>query len=121
MNSSWLFLSGVVLTAAISILVVVYLQRPLLRILIDLCGTEDRAKFWLAFSNVTVCLTPLLFALHHRPEDSAASSVFQLADQLEGALLGLVISVFVLGFVLGRFIPRRSGGTQTQQAVNGPA
>jgi hypothetical protein len=118
MSSSWLFLSGVILAAIISSLVVAYLQRPLLRILIDLCGTDDRAKFWIAFSNVTVFLTPILFALHHRPDDSS-SSMFQLADQLEVALLGLVISVFVLGFVLSRFIPPATAGTQPKAAVMG--
>jgi hypothetical protein len=119
MNANWLFVCGVAVAAAVSLAVVAYLRRPLLRILVDLCGHEDRAKFWLAFSNVTVTLTPLLFALHQRPStDSHAAPIFEFADQLEIALLGLVISVFVLGFVLGRFIPRGQRSVTEKQAAN---
>jgi len=119
MSAHWLFLCGLAVAAGASLAVVAYLRRSLLRILVDLCGSEDRARFWLAFSNVTVTLVPLLFALHQRPSaDSHAAPIFEFADQLEIALLGLVISVFVLGFVLGRFIPRGQTAMSEKQAAN---
>ena len=62
-----LFLVGVAVTAALAIAVVWYLKPYLHDVLVDLCGTAPRAAFWTAFSNVTVALTPILFALHYRP------------------------------------------------------
>jgi hypothetical protein len=107
MNGAWLFVSGLVVTITASVLTLAYLRRPLLRILVDLCGTEDRAAFWLAFSNVTLFLVPVLLALHRHPgSGSFAEAIFGIGDQLEVALLGLVVSVVALGLVLSRFIPR---------------
>ena len=103
------FLAGLGITLASTVLVVVYLQGPLKTILIDLCGTAERARFWTAFSNVTLVLIPAIFALHHHPENgSFPSMVFELGAQLEGALSGLVVSIVVLGLVLSAFIPRRT-------------
>ena len=86
--------------------VVLYLKPFLRTILVELCGTAERAGFWLAFSNVTLVLTPLIFALHFRSEpEERVSLIFALGTQLEGALLGLVVSVIILGMVISRFIP----------------
>jgi hypothetical protein len=107
MNAEWLFVIGLVVTMAASALTLGYLRHSLRRILVDLCGTEDRAAFWLAFSNVTLFLIPFLFALHRHPASgSLAEAIFGIGDQLEAALLGLVVSVVALGLVLSRFIPR---------------
>jgi hypothetical protein len=101
------FLFGVGLTLVASALVVAYLQRRLQPILFDLCGTAERASFWMAFSNVTLLLVPLIFALHYRPENAGTSIVFTISGQLELALIGLVGSVVLLGLVLNRFISRQ--------------
>ena len=112
MNAAWLFASGLVVTIAVSALTLAYLRRPLLRILVDLCGTEDRAGFWLAFSNVTLTLVPLIFALNYRPENQPL--IFAISSQLERALVGLTGSVVVLGLVLSRFISRRIQSSPAQ-------
>src|SRR5712691_10475000 len=52
----------------VSLIVVAYLRRPLKAILADLCGTAERARFWSAFSNVTLVLVPLIFVMQYRPE-----------------------------------------------------
>jgi hypothetical protein len=103
-----LFLVGVAVTTALAIAVVWYLKPYLHAVLIDLCGTEPRAAFWTAFSNVTVALTPVLFALHYRPNTSHdAYAVFEIGSQLEWALGGLLLSVILLALVLAKFIPPR--------------
>jgi hypothetical protein len=105
MNPSTVFLTGLAITLLSGFLVVFYLRSRLDPILIDLCGTLDRARFWTAFSNVTLILVPMIRALGYRPgECLMPASVMQLADQLEQALIGLVVSVFALGFVLTLFI-----------------
>ena len=107
MNPVGLFLVGVTATAALAIAVVSYLKPYLQDVLVDLCGTAVRAAFWTAFSTVTVALTPIMFALHYRPDTSGASyAVFELGSQLEWALAGLLLSVVLLGLVLAKFIPQ---------------
>ena len=109
MNPVALFLVGIAVTAAISATVVWYLKPSLQHILFDLCGTEPRAAFWTAFSTVTIGLTPIIFAMHYRPDAGDATPlVFALGSQLEWALAGLLASVVVLGFILSRFIVRQT-------------
>jgi hypothetical protein len=106
MSSVVVFLIGVVVTAGLAIGVVLYLKPSLHDVLVDLCGTPTRAGFWTAFSTVTVALTPIMFALHYRPDMGAgAHAVFEIGKQLELALAGLLLSVILLALVLARFIP----------------
>jgi hypothetical protein len=103
-----LFLVGVAVTAALALSVVWYLKPSLHDVLVDLCGTTTRAAFWTAFSTVTVALTPIMFALHYRPDMGPDShAVFEIGKQLELALAGLLLSVVLLAVVLARFIPAR--------------
>src|SRR4051794_37052934 len=108
MNPDVLFLVGVAVAATLAIGVVWYLKPYLHAVLVDLCGTEVRAAFWAAFSTVAVALTPIMFALHYRPDASAgARAVFEIGTQLEWALAGLLLSVLLLAIVLAKFIPPR--------------
>jgi hypothetical protein len=108
MNPASLFLIGVAVTAVLALAVVTYLKPSLHDVLVDLCGTATRAAFWTAFSTVTVALTPIMFALHYRPDaDAASPAVFEIGRQLELALAGLLLSVLLLAIVLAKFIPPR--------------
>jgi len=107
MSAPILYLVGVAITTATSLIVVAYLRVPLRSILTDLCGTLERANFWLAFCNVTLVLVPLIFALSSEPVVEAnRPAVFEVGSQLRWALIGLVVSVVILGIVIGSFIPR---------------
>ena len=107
MNPAMVFLIGLAITLVSVLLVVFYLRKHLKAILVDLCGTGERAQFWTAFSNITLTLVPLIFALHYRPEGGAPPSVFfAICGQLEQALIGLACSVLGLGFVIANFIRR---------------
>lgn len=107
MNSIVAFIIGLALTMVVALMAIGYLRRHLKAILTDLCGTEERAAFWAAFSNVTLFLTPMIFALHFRPESgSTIALVYGLSDQIAAALLGFVAAIVMLGFVVGRFIAR---------------
>jgi hypothetical protein len=115
MNPSIVFVAGLAITLVSAFLVVLYLHSRLDPILVDLCGTLERARFWTSFSNVTLILVPMIRALGYRPgECLLPASVMQLADQLEQALIGLVGTVLALGFVLTIFI--RSGVPQKPRA-----
>ena len=108
-NSTYAFLLGLGITAALGLAVVWYLKPHLKGILVDLCGTEARADFWMAFSNVTLTLIPMVFAMQFRSDASGNPPVvFQLVDQLKWAFIGLAASVMGLGAVLSRFIRQQS-------------
>lgn len=101
------FVMGVGGTVVVGFIVVGYLKSTLRKILVDLWGAEDRANFWMAFSNVTLILTPTAVALGARPEAGQNIPLaFQIGAQMEWALIGLVASVITLGFVISLFIPR---------------
>ena len=114
MNETSVFLTGVGLTLGMCSLVVFYLRAPLRVLLVELCGTLERAGFWTAFSVVTLICVPLIFALQFGPESgSEVSFVLALARQLKWALAGAVMTILLLGMVLGAFIPHREPPGET--------
>ena len=116
MKEATVFLIDIGVVVAAALVVVAYLKSSLRKILIDLCGTEDRAGFWVAFSNVTLVLVPAIFAMHYHPVASEPV-VFQAGTQLEWAMIGLAVAVLFLGIVLGRFIPRRTVRGQREMST----
>jgi len=118
MQAPGVYLGGVTVTFITSLLVVAYLRSPLRAILTDLCGTVERANFWLAFSNVTLVLVPLSFALSNQPQMDAIRPVaLEVSTQLRMAFIGLAITVVILGIVIGGFIPRVRPQTSTGHPV----
>ena len=106
MSEPTIFALGITGASAISLGVMFYLHRPLRSVLTDLCGTADRASFWCAFSNITLFLLPLLFMFDYRPEASNSIWLWSLAEIFKRGLLGLSLTVVVLGIVMGSFIRR---------------
>jgi hypothetical protein len=81
-----------------------YLRPFLHRILLDLCGTEDRARFWTAFSNIMLLGMPLIFALNYQPAaENTEELFFELARKLSGNLGGLLVALIGIGFVVSFF------------------
>ena len=107
MSLTIVFLSGISIVTLLFIGTVLYIRNHLRALLVELCGTPERARFWLAFSNVTLVLVPLIFALDYKPEIGPdRSSVFEIGTQLKHAIIGFVIALSSLAFILFRFIPR---------------
>ena len=118
MITSLQFGCGVTLTFIVALGVVGYLNGPLRKQLLELCGNADRVAFWAAFANVTVLLTPAVFAMSVEPGyGPAPPPVLAIAQQMKWGFVGLVLSIMVLGWVLGRFIPRQSVVTVLPQAA----
>jgi hypothetical protein len=107
MNDS-IYLAGVALTGAASVFVVLTLNRPLRSILIELCGTAERAIFWVALSRIVLIALPVIFALQFPPDPAEnTSAVMALAMQLKWGLIGVVTVAGVLGLMLAAFIPSK--------------
>lgn len=105
MSSEIVLLAGIGMAAAVSTLLVYYLRGHLKNILIDLCGTEPRAQFWMAFSTAGIVLLPITCALGYDPQKCKnLPLVFQLSQQMQSIFIGVILTLAVLGFVLGVFI-----------------
>lgn len=117
MNGVSVFTIGLALTMAVAFFALSYLQQHLKAILTDLCGTKERAAFWTAFSNVTLFLTPLIFALHFQPGNGSTTVlVYGLSNQIAAALLGFIAAIVMLGIIMARFIAREKIPSQAQRA-----
>jgi hypothetical protein len=107
MTATLLFITGLTLTLFISFVVVSYMNTPLRKLLQELCGNPQRSDFWVAFSNVTVVLIPVIFAMPSEPVPHPGPiSLVEICTQLKWGLIGLAVSVLLLGWILGRFIPK---------------
>jgi hypothetical protein len=105
MSLEMCFLIAVLITLGISGLIVTYLQRPLRKILVELCGKEERAHFWLAYANILLLLVP--FAAEMFPlvsERSNQSWLFTITDYLRWGLLGLIVAMFLIALGVATFI-----------------
>lgn len=121
MGATTVFAVGTLATTFAAMGVVWYLRRPLEKILEELCGNAERAGFWTSFSAVALGTVPVIFAIACRPSPGpGAPAVFELAEQVKWGLTGLMGTVLVLGWVIGRSIVRwearamkRSAGIQS--------
>jgi hypothetical protein len=99
-----LFGVQVVLTLIIGFLLVAYLRPVLYRILLDLCGNEVRAQFWLALSRILLIGLPCAFALAYRPEGSTPTDLFfDVAGRLSGNLGTFLVTLIGIGLVVSFF------------------
>jgi len=104
MNTIILFLTEIAVTLLASLLLVGYLRPHLRRVLVDLCGTDERARFWTVFSNILLVGAPLIIALGFRPEAaSPQTSFFEVIGRLSGNLAGFLFALVVVGIVISFF------------------
>lgn len=107
MDTVAVFLTGTGFTVAVSLAVIVYLNKGLSKVLSEVCGTEERAVFWRVFSNTLLILTPVLFTMHRIPgAGSDTPALLEIVTQLKWGLIGLVLTVALLGHILNRHIMR---------------
>ena len=104
MNTVLSFFIQMAITLVLVALIVTYLRPYLRKILLDLCGTEERAQFWTAFSNILLIGMPLIFALNYRPETRNMEELFfEVAGKLGGNLGGLLVALVGIGFIVSFF------------------
>ncbi len=93
-----------VITLLVGVLLIAYLRNPLYRMLLDLCGTEDRARFWLAFCAVLLVGIPSASALGYQPlPGDLSESLLLVLQQLGRNIAGFLAALVGLGFVLSFF------------------
>ena len=104
MNTIIVFLIEIAITFIVSLLLVGYLRPHLLRVLLDLCGTDERVKFWAVFSNILLVGLPCIIALGFRPEaTSLETSFFEVIGRLSGNLIGFMFALVMVGIAVSFF------------------
>lgn len=91
------------LTALIALLAVVTLWRPLSILLAELCGTEERSRFWTMWSTVMMVATPMLFVSWR----GVATDPTELVQgTMTSALIGVLMALLGMGFAVWSRDPR---------------
>lgn len=104
MNSILSFLLQLALTIILAFVIVGYLRPFLRKVLTDLCGTEERAQFWTAFSNILLIGMPVLLAMAYKPEAETAEALFfEVAGKLSGNFGGLLFALVGVGVFVSFF------------------
>ncbi|RJP52379.1 MAG: hypothetical protein C4583_06795 [Anaerolineaceae bacterium] len=104
MNAILSYLIEVLVTLSVCALIVAYLRPFLKKVLIDLCGTEDRAQFWTAFSNILLIGLPMILAIAYRPEAMKPEEFFfSITGKLSGNLGGMLFALVGVGMVVSFF------------------
>ena len=104
MNTMFAFAVEVILTFIICVLTFRILRPYLNRILIDLCGSEERAQFWTVFSNIVLVGFPLLISLMYQPQALNTEELFfELTRRTSENLFGFMFALITIGFIVSIF------------------
>lgn len=91
------------LTSLIALLAVITLWRPLSILLAELCGTEERSRFWTVWSTVMMVATPMLFVSWR----GVATDPTELVQgTMTSALIGVLLALVGMGFAVWSRSPR---------------
>lgn len=92
------------LTGLIALLAAVALWRPLRILLGEICGTEERSRFWTVWSTVMLVVAPLLFVSWQ----STVNDPSQLIQGTVGAaLFGILLALLGMGIAVWSRSPRQ--------------
>jgi hypothetical protein len=109
MSNQTAFLIALAATLVGSGLIIGALWRPLHGILVDLCGTQARARFWCCYTSIMLILVPLAAVLLGRSDGRAGDPVWVMVmDRARWAVIGLILALFVVALGIGAFIRTRA-------------
>ena len=114
-----LFIIEVTLSLTVSGFVIYTLSNDLYQLILELCGTEARAKFWISYLNVMLVITPLLtvFIFGKSGIVSEASFIF-FKNALRCILTGMFLSLGAIGFQIMQSIPKKQMQTDNPWQSN---
>jgi hypothetical protein len=107
MSELYLFLTEIGISLFISVCVVFLLNKSFRNILIDLCGTEVRAQFWMIYSNLMLIIAPLLTSVIFGTSNKVIEVSFTFYKTAFGsALFGVFVSLIIIGLQITKYIPK---------------
>jgi len=109
-NSLTAYLLSLTVTLLVAVLLTLLLKTALQKVLLDLCGTTERAAFWTRFSMIMLIATPMALALGFTPlENSSQMLFFEMMHRVRGNLIGYLFMLATTGAfisVFALFAPR---------------
>ncbi|RKP46009.1 hypothetical protein [Trinickia fusca] len=109
--------------ALVGLVVTRYLREVTMRLLTDICGTTDRAEFWVRVSAVLMVIAPLALVLlaARSPLTCLANDIvcqeLVLRQTLVSTLIGAIVAVGSVAGVVSRYIPREPISRRAQEAA----
>ena len=104
MNAYLLLLLEMLISIAVSMVVLRALTTPLLRTLEHICPDEQSASFWHIYTRVMLVIAPLILVLVTDAFSRYGDPLDSLRMTVLAALGGLLVGMHLLGRRLGRFI-----------------
>ena len=93
------FFAGLALLLLVAAGALLIVQRPLVAILIELCGAEHRARFWSRLYGLSLFLLVALFALWVPPSSTSQAADFHdFLRTFRAGSLALLTGLGILGF-----------------------
>lgn len=120
MNTATVFFIEIVFTVLIVVAILGYMRPVLRRILVDLCGTDDRAHFWATFTNIFLLSLPLISALGFTPPASENDLTIGIIHQLRSNLTYFMLGLALIGFILLLFSSAASRSVRREKQVEQP-
>lgn len=116
MHELTLFIIEVAFSLIISGFVIYTLSHALYRLILELCGTEARAKFWISYLNVMLVLTPLLTVFFFGKSGVVSEASFSFyKNALSRVFSGMLVSLGAIGFHVMQSIPKN--GSQVNDSL----
>lgn len=100
-----LFSIEVAISLSVSFVVALSITKSLHSLLVDVCGTVERAKFWVVYSNVMTFIAPLLVVMLFGKSSSVGEQTFVFYKTAFGcSLAGVFVSLLAIGLQISNSI-----------------
>jgi len=123
MDSLIIFSIEVLISLGVS-MTLILLIRPLLRgVLVETCGTHERADFWLMFTQLMLAIAPLLLVIFftHSIDESVVLPALFVKDTLFRSLIGVFFGLLLIGHVMWRSVVSSPAHRKAQDNGVAPA
>jgi len=144
MSQVHLYFISIVISILAGIGISIAIRKPLYALLVDVCGTQERARFWLHITILSYLLVAAAIGLSFQPETSYAQGLtefrdgavyeervyyespnydpilYNLGGQLGRTLFGLLLITGIMAFFISRFIRRQDQADIRERAVVQP-
>ena len=119
MNTLTLVVVEIMLCLGISLALIILIKQLLRDVLIETCGTQKRAEFWVMFTQLMLVISPLLLVIYFIPTggSTAVNVAEALKDTLFRTLLGDFIALASIGQVIWKTIQNPSVENSTPSNV----
>lgn len=109
------FIIEILIGLVVSASVIYILNKPLKNVLIDICGTEVRAKFWVMYTNLMLVIAPLLTSIAFGKSHRVIEASFSFYKTAFGSVLfGIFMSLVIIGLQITKTLPQKKDNPTSQ-------